>query len=49
MFNENACASPCKRFVRGAVDAQTGMIKCARCDHWFVDDDPTVDDEEGDE
>lgn len=39
MFSDEACASPCPRFVRGGVDPETGMIECARCNQmWFVED-----------
>lgn len=43
MFSDDACASPCLRFVKGGVDPETDMIQCGRCGEWFVDDDPTID------
>lgn len=46
MFNDDACATPCHRFVKGAVDDDTGLVQCARCAMWFCDDDPTVDDDD---
>ena len=41
VFAEGKCATPCPRFVPGAED-ENGMIACANCDMWFLDDDPTV-------
>lgn len=38
MFSNEACASPCHRFVRGGVDQETGMIQCAKCWMWFIDE-----------
>jgi hypothetical protein len=38
MFSDEACASPCPRFVKGGTDPETGMIQCAKCLMFFVDD-----------
>lgn len=46
MYNDDACASPCLRFVKGTVDDDTDMIQCGRCGMWFVDSDPTADDDD---
>lgn len=48
MFSEYACASPCPRFHPGKID-ENGMVACAVCDHWFLDDDPTVQEYNGDD
>jgi hypothetical protein len=47
VYNQDACASPCMRFVPGKVD-ENGMVACAVCDMWFVPDDPTLEEREHD-
>jgi len=41
VFDPNVCASPCPRFLPGRTD-EHGMVACIVCEHWFLDDDPTV-------
>jgi hypothetical protein len=47
MFDDDRCCSPCPRFRPGGVD-ENGMVQCSTCLMWFVDEDPTVE-EDGDE
>jgi hypothetical protein len=41
IFDPDSCATPCPRFVPGKTD-ERGMVACVVCEHWFLDDDPTV-------
>jgi hypothetical protein len=41
IFDPDSCATPCPRFVPGKTD-EHGMVACVVCEHWFLDDDPTV-------
>jgi hypothetical protein len=45
VFDPDSCATPCPRFVPGTRD-EHGMVACVVCEHWFLDDDPTVADYE---
>jgi hypothetical protein len=38
MFSDEACSYPCQRFIKGGTDQNTGMIQCARCLMWFIDE-----------